>query len=382
MAKKSKSDRAQTIGWTTAEKWWWPIGITAYVSIAIASIWLGPDFLVSRTNGADTLTGVERQTAVASARQSVLLAAGGGLALITLIVTVSRDAIARGRAQQERNEKVSTQFTEAITQLADGSHLPIRLGGIYALERIATDSATHRLGALAVLTQYIREHGRAPENADEDRSVRPDVKTAAEVVARLTATAPSPQALSLDEANLFGVDLRRANLSSWSLASFEALEANLSEALLVDVRTGNIRLSGANLTKANLSRGDFFSGSFNNATLFRVNAEEAEFKYGQMHGAVLSFAKLKGADFTRATLTEANFHQADLTSAVLAGADLSGAQLRTAHGLTRHQAVQARKWTADTTWPPHLDMPDTSDNHHRTRFGEPQPPTNFGGLNG
>lgn len=66
--------------------------------------------------------------------------------------------IARERADIDREGQITERFTRAIEQLGSGSPA-IRLGGIYALERIAKDSARDHATVVHILTAYVRERG-------------------------------------------------------------------------------------------------------------------------------------------------------------------------------------------------------------------------------
>src|SRR5262249_46526201 len=56
-----------------------------------------------------------------------------------------------------REGQITDRFTKAIGQLGD-EKLAIRLGGIYALERIARDSERDHWPIMEVLTAYVRHH--------------------------------------------------------------------------------------------------------------------------------------------------------------------------------------------------------------------------------
>ena len=56
---------------------------------------------------------------------------------------------------------MTDRFTKAIEQLGSDK-LDVRIGGIYALERIARDSAKDHPTVMEVLTAFIREHSREP----------------------------------------------------------------------------------------------------------------------------------------------------------------------------------------------------------------------------
>src|SRR5205807_469101 len=56
-----------------------------------------------------------------------------------------------------RRGQLTERFSKAIEQLGSDS-LAVRLGGIYALEQIAFDSAELHWPIMEVLTAYLREH--------------------------------------------------------------------------------------------------------------------------------------------------------------------------------------------------------------------------------
>ncbi len=56
---------------------------------------------------------------------------------------------------------MTDRYTKAIEQLGSDK-LDVRIGGIYALERIARDSAKDHPTVMEVLTAFIREHSREP----------------------------------------------------------------------------------------------------------------------------------------------------------------------------------------------------------------------------
>src|SRR5215211_6567805 len=76
--------------------------------------------------------------------------------------------------QVNREGQITDRFTRAIDQLGKtddkGKQLfEIRLGGIYALERIARESAEDYWPIMEVLTAYVREHApRKPEKASSE----------------------------------------------------------------------------------------------------------------------------------------------------------------------------------------------------------------------
>src|SRR5215218_3453534 len=71
---------------------------------------------------------------------------------------------AQEELQLTRQGQITERFTRAIDQLGNAS-LDVRLGGIYALERIARESEEDYWPIMEVLTAYVRQH--APQRLVE-----------------------------------------------------------------------------------------------------------------------------------------------------------------------------------------------------------------------
>jgi hypothetical protein len=98
--------------------------------------------------------------------------------------------------------QVTDRYTKAVGQLGDESS-PVRVGGIYALERIGHDSPKDRTTIIYVLGAFTRERSRVPER---DEQPPEDVMAGIRVVGRLLP-------LSEVKLNLRGADLRNTGMS-------------------------------------------------------------------------------------------------------------------------------------------------------------------------
>ncbi len=111
-----------------------------------------------------------------------------------------------------REGQVTDRYTKAIEQLGSDK-LDVRIGGIYAIERIARDSAKDHPTVMEVLTAFIREHSREPwpppdtGNPEQQQSTRPDVQAAITVIGRRDA-----------KRDIQLIDLIRATLTEADLA--------------------------------------------------------------------------------------------------------------------------------------------------------------------
>ena len=129
-----------------------------------------------------SVKGPLHETALDNARGRLLTLAAGLLAAGALVFTARNFWLSR-------TGQVTDRYIRAIEQLGSDK-LDVRIGGIYALERVAWDSARDHPTVMEVLTAFIREHSRepwppsGPDGAEPERMPRPDVQAAATVVRR------------------------------------------------------------------------------------------------------------------------------------------------------------------------------------------------------
>ncbi|MEU0544810.1 pentapeptide repeat-containing protein [Nocardia sp. NPDC005978] len=183
-----------------------------------------------------------------------------------------------------RQTAITDRFAKAIEQLGN-EKLDVRLGGVYLLERLATDSPNDRPQIFEVLSAFVRTH--APNTAACDAS--PEAKVSVDVQAVLTV------------------------IGRRDMARTEFID--LSNTCLVRASLENANLQGAQLDNANL----------NSAIAYRVNLSGAEMMGVQLVFARMSESNLSGAHLSSANLQDANLSGADLDGAFFAGADLQGA---------------------------------------------------------
>lgn len=236
--------------------------------------------------------------------------------------------------------QITDRYTKAIEQLGD-EKLDVRLGGIYALERIAVDSERDHPTVVEVLSAFVRERADAsrPENQVKAR-------LATDIQAVLTVLSDLPHRLSgrgdLEGALLTGAELGRADLSGAWLEEVNLSGAQLSGANLSCAQLRSADLSGANLVEADLSGAELWGANLSGAQLRLADLSGAQLRganlsRAQLWRADLSDAPLKEADLSGAELWGANLSRAGLWGANLEGANLEGANLRSAIGLRQEQ---------------------------------------------
>ena len=281
-------------------------------------------------------TGALHETAMDNARGRLLTLAAGVAAAGALVFTARNFTLSRRTFELTEQGQVTDRYARAIEQLGSDK-LDVRIGGIYALERIARDSARDHPTVMEVLTAFIREHSREqwppPDtgSSEQGRLTRPDVQAAITVVGRRDAERDREYALF--------IDLTAAHLTSAQLVGARFTGAHLDGA----------DLAGADLTGAYLGGADLNDADLTNARLADANLTYAEITGADLTGADLSGADLGDAWLTGANLTNAQLERADLTNAHLERANLTNAHLERADLTNAH--LDGATWPADTPVP-------------------------------
>ncbi|MEU0523084.1 pentapeptide repeat-containing protein [Streptomyces niveus] len=233
--------------------------------------------------------------------------------------------------------QITDRYTAAVVNLGSDK-MDVRLGGIYALQRIMQDSRRDQPTIANVLATYIRTHAAKPPA--KGQGILADVDAALTVLAtrdrahdetfRLdlrAAKLPNVEAGFSIQAALGGADLRDTDLSNASLGLADLNGADLSGADLSNASLNGADLSNASLINANLS----------NAVLGRADLTNVD-----LSGAILGGADLNGADLRSANLRDTDLRNTDLSGANLSGVDLRDTDLRRALNLTKDQVDSAR----------------------------------------
>lgn len=303
----------------------------------------------------------------------------GGVAIaIGLYYTWRRISIAEEDLKATKEGQITERFTRAIDQLGaidkDGNPaIEIRLGAIYALERIANESDKDYWSIMEILTAYVRKNspvelaesrdkitldvqailtviGKPKNNFNNENSKRFDLRGTFLQGANLQET--NLQGANFQEANLQGVDLQEANLqgADFSEANLQGADlrgshlegadlcgAHIEEAYLYDTHLEKAVLLDVHLERAGLNDAYLEKASFNGAHL-----EKAEFWGANLKGAEFWGANLKGTLLREANLEGANLMEANLEGAILMYATLKGANLEGARNLTIDQLSKVK----------------------------------------
>jgi hypothetical protein len=255
-----------------------------------------------------------------------LLFTWGNLRVTQDNLRITQEAATKSQ-ELTRQGQITDRFTKAIAQLGEQEpeKLAIRLGGIYALERIARDSKRDHWPIMEILTAYVREHAPWPpkdiplladdlsptEKSPEGKG-QPQPKPAPDIQAILTVLGRRMHTYEQGEKDQW-LNLQGTNLQ------------------------------GANLWGAYLEGADLEGAQLNKAKLWQAQLDRAN----------LRGAHLEGARFWAASLKEANLSEAQLKGAE----HLTVEQLCTVHTLYEAQLDPSRTEQIRQQCPQHLEKP-------------------------
>ena len=243
------------------------------------------------------------ETARDNARGRLLTHGAGLFAAGAVVFTARNFTLSRGG-------QVTDRYTKAIEQLGS-KDLDVRIGGIYALDRVARDSARDHPTVMEVLTAFIRERSPVleqpadPRSKVQERFTRPDVQAAVSVVGRRDVKRDI-RSIHLDHADLSGADLTHAHLNGAYLRFADLTAADLNGA----------HLNGAHLRGAQLNGAALWDAQLNGARLFGADLTAANLNGARLHHAKLTGAKFVHADLASADLTGANLRKSGLTDVI------------------------------------------------------------------
>ena len=359
--------------------WPWLI-ILAFI---LASLWFIPQLQVQSKT---TLNEKERIELENDTRRTWAQILGGIMLALTVYFTWRRvQAVEQNVRAAEKNLEIAREgqiterFTRAIEQLGATDNegnpkMEIRLGGIYALERIARDSQADHWTVMEVLTAYVRRNSpllhqiekepiqlktkKEKENGSQENEtflpkLPPDIQAICQILRRRKVEHEKGENRRLDlsntaliRLNLEGIDFKRAYLAGANLQGDFLKGANLQGAYLKGANLKGTYLEGANLKGAYLEGACLIGADLQGADLQGADLQGADLIGTNLQGAYLQRANLQEDYLQRANLKGANLKGADLQGAYLAAADLTEADLKRANlikakGLTIEQLCDA-----------------------------------------
>jgi uncharacterized protein YjbI with pentapeptide repeats len=336
------------------------IVVLALVILALRLVWIVPQWEVTRSMDAALQASREKQLTLENEfRKTLTQIVLSIFGLFILYFTWQRARTGDKTVQIMEQGHITDRYTKAIEQLGkldnNKPNIEVRLGAIYALERIARDSPRDHWTIMEVLTAYVRQNAPItpeaanPENPPTEKP-RTDIQAILTVLGRRLISPKresSDQHLDLSHAHLAGAYLENAHLQRADLANADLQGATLGGARLQAARLKGANLQGANLVLAELQGAILVGANLQDANLAFAGLPFANLSGANLQGADLAYAKLFSATLDSANLQRADLNYADLRFASFTNANLQEVNLQKAN-------LQNAKLQDATNLPPAL----------------------------
>ena len=219
--------------------------------------------------------------------------------------------------ENDRRRLANDTFVKAIEQLGS-KELSVRLGAIYALERIAIEEQRYHWPIMETLCAYIRERaplsqavaeptegieiGEASETEEAATRTPIDIQTVLTVIGRRPRERQELEKAAQQCLDLRHADLRHADMRGGAFARAQFTRSSLEGAYLM-----NAHLERANLRLAHLEMAYLDGAHLEKAYLVRAHLVGAHVTGAHLEGANLLGAQLEAADLSEAHLEGAKF---------------------------------------------------------------------------
>ena len=293
------------------------------------------------------------QESLSTTIRNLGLVIGGAIAVL---LAVWRSRVAERQADTAQQSLLNERYERGAGMLGSDV-LSVRLGGIYALERLAAEHPEqYHVQVLGLLCAFVRhpkedegyQRKLAEKNADPKTSsfLREDVQAVMDWIgsrgeAQIAIEKDAKFELDLKGADLVHGQFINANLSGAMLQGSNLSHANISATDLSGAYVNHAILKGAELTDVDLTGARFWGIDLSQSRMFRVTMPRAQLDYVNLSGANLQEVNLSGAHISGAhiqysDLSDANiwadmsgasFLQSKLSQARIRGSDMSGARI-------------------------------------------------------
>ncbi len=253
LAKRRRKPRAPALSW-------WVVAAAACVVGAVA--WGATSWLLAEAKSANDPSAAR----VEAIKTGLGIAAGTG-GIFALLLAVRRqwhqELTATDTAFDAGERRVTELYTKAVEQLGS-DHAAVRLGGLYALERVAQNTPGQRQTIVNVLCAYLRMPSRDSAETRQEAEVRTTAQ-------RILADHLNPLRGEAFWGESISVDLTGATLHDFDLQHCHVHDARFTDAVFHGhAQFGDVTFHGA----ATFAKAEFQDAAwFDNGTVFRGQAQ-------------------------------------------------------------------------------------------------------------
>lgn len=341
---------------TSWNGFWWVVAVVCVLVIGIVFTWCNWNVLRGG------------QVSVSATLRNVGLLIGGVIAIILALWrsrVAERQADTALRQSKTAERGLLNERYQKGAEMLGNKVISVRLGGIYALRRLAEQHpqeyhiqimqlfcafARHPTTDDATQIEPNKEHLGEIVEGDEDVGLvqlRMDVEAVMEAIALR-----SKKNVELESRVEYHLDLRGAYLHGLFWGNFENVNLRNSNLGYANLSGANFRantnLSRVHAVKADLSNACLTDLDLSRSILWSANLSDTLLMNSDLSHTSLEAANLSGADLRGANLTRTLLKDANLSGTIISLED-GGSPVR---GLTQSQLDEA---TADPNNPPKID---------------------------
>lgn len=310
---------------------------------------------------------------------------GAGFAVWRGRIASEQNRVARDQFERSQERDYADLFTKAVEQLGTTReirsknaedkdvydykpNIEVRLGAIYALERISKDSERDHIAVMETLCAYVRENApvedlkdfEAPEQPEglaaclelrqwwQDiyggavrewietlKETRVDIQAVLTVLGRRSAKRVAFEIGADEKEPRYRLDLRRTNLCKADMrkgdfrnALFDGAQmqgAALTKVQMQGARLWNAQIQGADIIAARMQNVDLWYAQMQGANLAQAQMQNAGLWHVQMQGAFVREVQMQGTFAEKAQMQGAHFGDAQMQEVKLGDAQLQGA---------------------------------------------------------
>jgi uncharacterized protein YjbI with pentapeptide repeats len=303
----------------------------AVAAVALAAVLVvayGPAILVDTRQVA--LTPKDRLDAESDVRAALIQVIGGTILIGGLYYTARQFRLTR-------EGQITERYAKSVALLGDAKP-EVRIGAVYAFERIARDSPADRETVAELLSAFVREHTRRGVREPSNEKITADVQAALAALGRRRGVPNERRRLDLYCCGLSDADL---SMGDWRQAMFyysHLQDTSFTEAQLDEAGFSFCKGDGVALSEASARGARFLRASFRDSWFLATDLTGADFSGCDLTGS--DFGGRDGKD-GRVPCPPATLADAQMPGAILKGAILCGVDLSRVRGLQPDQLDEA-----------------------------------------
>ncbi|MEV4660640.1 pentapeptide repeat-containing protein [Micromonospora echinofusca] len=343
-------------------QWAIPLGAVMMIAVTGVAVW----WLQATTPAVGT--DVQRAQLRITAIRTGLSVGAGAAGAVALLLALRRQQLAERTQQATEYDAGEKRVTELYVKAADqlgSDKAPVRLAGLYALERVAQDNPTHRQSIVDVICAYLRIPGNTVNGTSrDDTNIEANLAYAeAEQQVRITAQRILTRHLRIQKDG-------EPNIQSWPNVSVDLTNATLVKADFSGCRLTNAVFNNAYFDgHANFDNAVFVGTAFfddaafdSDATFSRASFDSASFDSTKFtEGAHFADSIFRGVALFMGTTFEQNCSFANLKfedSALFVSASFSGSTYFTGSKFQSEANFHSTEFGIHTIW-------------HKAHFAQP-----------